>query len=166
MSDFFSNRKQGNNQHQTTATGSVDTDTVMDGAGSVESDNPLEFLEQDHDRTHETTDRINAPAQASRASVNPVSEHPTEQTSNPRKQQRRRRSRGPRRFGVEVPGSDANGVLPVKRPAIPIDEILARRGRPEGYTAGSGGPQVIMKPDPYDALSAKPAWFLAIHFYS
>jgi len=70
---------------------------------------------------------------------------PEEQVKS-RPKQRRRKQPGPRRFGVQLP-DDGKKPWPLKRAAVPIEDILARRGRQGGYTAGSGGPSVKILAD-------------------
>ena len=72
------------------------------------------------------------------------------------RRRKRKRAPGPRRFGVELP-VDPNDQPPVKRPAVPVAEVLARRGRQGGYTAGPGGPDVRLIDNPYPQRVVAPA---------
>ena len=74
--------------------------------------------------------------------------HAEHNTSNSNGTGRRRSKNRVRRSGP-FPSSQGPGGWPVKRAAVPIEEILAKRSNSDARANGSGGPQVRVRQQPY-----------------
>jgi len=134
MSGFFNSRKKQAGNSEDSGAGLRPEDIAAPDFNESTpdlNDSAARFL----DETYHLTDQ-------------PIADSPPDVRPEKRLRQRRKKQPVPRRFGVPL-ADDGKNPLPLKRAAVPIEDILARRGREGGYTAGPGGPAVYINPDPY-----------------